>query len=470
MSFKSAFSRESSFQWFVVVVIGLIISNDGIGVTSIVRELSLNPKYYENLIHFFRSDAWKIDKLIERWVSIIKANAPIIKVKGLNILIGDGVKQSKEGKRMPGVKKYHQDSENSAKAEYIFGHMFGVVSVLIGNMKKQFSLAISATIQDGVNEIRKYTEPLKEVPSHVVQVIAQAGDIAKQLGKSILLLDRYFLSVPALEKALEYLDENGDALIEIVTKAKISYKAYKEPEAPTHKKAGAPKKKGDSVKLKDLFITAKEKFITTDLYLYGKMQTVEYYCTDLLWGTKLYKKLRFVLVKAESFPESIFVSTSLMLSAEEIIGLYSYRFKIELNFKVLKHTIYGFCYHFWSKYMPKLNRYQKERNQRALETITDKFSQKKIIEALKAIEGHVMFSCIACGIVQMISLKFSEIINFSQARWLRTITNSIVSEDTVVYYLKKNIFSFIKEFSHYDIMQIIISKQDEYFEKYSKSA
>lgn len=41
------------------------------------------------------------------------------------IYVGDGVKASKEAKKMPGVKKLHQESENSSKGEYILGHMFG---------------------------------------------------------------------------------------------------------------------------------------------------------------------------------------------------------------------------------------------------------------------------------------------------------------------------------------------------------
>jgi hypothetical protein len=33
--------------------------------------------------------------------------------------VGDGMKQAKEGRRMPGLKKLHQESENSSKGEYI---------------------------------------------------------------------------------------------------------------------------------------------------------------------------------------------------------------------------------------------------------------------------------------------------------------------------------------------------------------
>jgi len=33
------------------------------------------------------------------------------------ILVGDGVKQAKESRKMPGIKKLHQESENSSKNE-----------------------------------------------------------------------------------------------------------------------------------------------------------------------------------------------------------------------------------------------------------------------------------------------------------------------------------------------------------------
>lgn len=468
MNFRNAFTRKASFEWFIIVIIGLMIKGDGIGVTSIIRELSIDPNHYENLLHFFRSNAWSIEMLVNTWVNTVKVNAPLLTICGWNILIGDGVKEPKEGKKMPGVKKLHQESENSSKSEYIFGHLFGVVSVLIGQAGKQFSLPLSASMQDGVNIIRKYSDPLAVIESHVIQVIIQAGNAAKQLGKSVVLLDRYFLSVPALQKAMEYWDDNGEQLLQFVVKAKISYTAYTEPRAYSGK--GRPRKKGDSVKLKDLFVTEADKFICTELYLYGKTQTVQYYCTDLLWGKKLYQKLRFVLVKTESYPPSILVSTSLLLSPNEIIELYSYRYKIEISFKTLKHTVFGFCYHFWSAYMPKLSRYHKEWNTEALEAITDIQIQQKITATLKAIEGFVMCSCIACGLLQMLAIKYADIINSSKIRWLRTIRNSTPSEDTVAYYLRKTFFRLVIKYPYFDIMRIIISKQFDHSCQSGKSS
>ena len=53
MLFERCFSRKASFHWFVVIVTGLMIRSDHLGVTSIIRDLSLNPSCYESLIHFF---------------------------------------------------------------------------------------------------------------------------------------------------------------------------------------------------------------------------------------------------------------------------------------------------------------------------------------------------------------------------------------------------------------------------------
>lgn len=468
LSFRGSFTRKSSFNWFVIIIIGFMLNTDSSGVTSIIRELALNPKNYENLLHFFRSNAWTIEILSNCWTHVTKANAPILKVNDATILIADGVKQSKEGKKMAGVKKLHQESENSSKAKYIMGHMFGVVSVLIGNVKKQFALPLSATIQDGVEIIRKFENPSYEPLSHVVQVIVQAGNITKILGKSVLLLDRYFLSAPALKKSMEFLDEDKEKLLEIVTKAKISCKAYNEP--PAYSGKGRPRLKGSSVKLRDLFETCRNNFITTDLYLYGSFQTVQYYSVDLLWGVKLYRKLRFVLVKSEKYPPSILVSTSLTFSPTQIIEMYSYRYKIEISFKTLKHTLFGFCYHFWSLHMPVLNRYNKKQNIENLEQVHSISARNKIVSSLKAIEGFVLCSCISCGILQMISLKFSNTSISSLFCWYRTKTNTIVTESTIAYYFRKNFFRLVKKHANLSIMKIIISKQENDDDFSSKSA
>lgn len=51
--FRYCFSRPQAFACFVIIVIGLMIRSDHLGVTSIVRELDLVDAAYRSLLHFF---------------------------------------------------------------------------------------------------------------------------------------------------------------------------------------------------------------------------------------------------------------------------------------------------------------------------------------------------------------------------------------------------------------------------------
>ena len=280
---------------------------------------------------------------------------------------------------------------------------------------------------------------------------------AKIMGSSIMLLDRYFLSVPALKK-LNQLNSSHGHLLHILTKAKKSCVAYTRP--IQNKGKGRPRKKGDNIKLKELFEISESKFIETKVEIYGKEETVKYMCLNLLWGQKLYQELRFVLVKFNERNE-ILVTTKLDINPKKIIQLYSYRFKIECTFRELKQLIGGFSYQFWSKSMPKLKRYTKKNQPQPVEKIICEETKKKIVSTLNAIEGYVMCSSIAIGLLQIISLKFSKDINMRKFRFLRTKSKKIVSEATVACYLRRSIFSFIEINNRITISRIIKKKQVE---------
>ena len=61
----------------------------------------------------------------------MKENLPGLRKNNRYIFVGDGSKGSKEGKYMPGVKKYKQESETQSKPEMIFGHLWGRIGLLI---------------------------------------------------------------------------------------------------------------------------------------------------------------------------------------------------------------------------------------------------------------------------------------------------------------------------------------------------
>ena len=291
----------------------------------------------------------------------------------------------------------------------------------------------------------------------VVQMVEDAYHAALTFGDSLLLLDRYFLTVPALDK-LRVLNRDGDVRMEIITKAKKSCTAYEKP-GPRKPGRGRPPKKGAAVHLKELFLSHREKFQEAEIELYGKKESIHYHCVDLLWGQKLYQELRFVLVEMDGI-QSILASTSLELEPLSIIRLYSYRFRIECTFRELKQQTGAFCYHFWSKHMPKLSYYQKAREAGPLERVKDKKSRQNILKAVRAIEMHMAQSCIAMGILQSISVSSLGKLSSNQLRYQRTPSKGRVSEAALMAHLRKYFFLFMEKQPELRITQIIRKQQD----------
>lgn len=456
--FESCFSRKAAFRWFVTITLGLMLRSDQLGITSVIRDLALAQDCYLSMLHFFRASSWSLDDVRLRWFYAVREYTPLYKERGFHILIGDGVKQSKEGRRIPGVKKLFQESENSAKPEYIHGHMFGGLGILAGSIHNWACVPLSIRLHDGLQAASGWEGSSVSCSSHVIQMVEDAYKAAKVFGNSLLLLDRYFLTVPALEKLSE-LNGNGTVRIEIVTKAKKSCTAFEKPGARNPGR-GRPRKKGTAVHLKELFTSHKEQFRETKMELYGKQESLRYYSTDLLWGQKLYQELRFVLVEMGGC-QSILASTSLELEPLDIIRLYSYRFRIECTFRELKQQIGAFCYHFWSKYMPKLNYYRKKEEPSVLEQVKEEKCRKKILEALRAIEMHMVLSCIAMGVLQSLSINLTGRVNSNQLRYQRTPSRERVSEGAIMYYFRKHFFRFLGENPELCITRIIQEQQNK---------
>lgn len=473
--FRPLFTRLAAFKWFVICVIAMMLRSDKLGVTSAIRDLDLVPECYEALIHFFRSSAYSLDLLRKQWYFCVLRNAPLNICRNRIILVGDGVKQSKEARKMPGVKKMTQESETCSKPQFIHGHLFGALGVVVSTRTKRFCMPLKVNIQDGLRSAAVWQECSGIIniseENHIEQVVRSAFEAAEMLGKSYILLDRYFLSRTALrlmDKMNLEKSSNGETLVEIVTKAKSNCKAYMKPLPKRPGSKGRPRKKGKRICLWELF-ECPERFTKANIHLYGKLETVSYYCINLLWGQGLYRELRFVLVLRGTGEKSVLVSTDLTLRPKHIIELYGGRFSCENLFREMKQQIGAFSYHFWTKHMPKLDHFAKKEDSDKLSGIINSRARKKILLTVKAIETFVFCATVATGMLQMISLDGRFSARVADARYLRTRSSEAPSEGTVMYYLRKRIILLLSKSPNSFITQFIQEKQEGDFWKKQKA-
>ncbi len=470
ISFFSLFTA-AEFSIFLFIVLGFMTRRDGHGFSSFVRSLGLNESAYDSIEKFFKGAGFDLSLIRNKWYAILKKNAPAFLIAGRKVLLGDGTIQAHHGRHMPLVRKLASSNGTAEDVEYINGHYWGVVTLLAEAHKKIMSIPVFASIQQGFQDIAEWASPAntdhlimgEELTdrdrSHVVQMVHCAFEAAKVLGRSLLVLDRYFLTVPFLQELKDLNEKYGSAedyLLNVVTRCKINVAAYLQAPDKAEHQRGRPRKKGDKVKIAELFDDL-SAFETMTMTIYGKKQKVQY-CTDIfLWGKGLYMPMRFVLTITGT-TKAIFVSTDTSMSAEEIITAYGVRFKIEIGFRTFKQVFSGFMSRFWTRSCPKYNEFKPKNEPSPISKVSSPEDHEKILNTIFAYECYTTLACIAMGIIQMIALKFPK--HFARSRYLRTSRYEVPSEETVQDYLSRDLPRFLHFNECYRICRKIKAHQD----------
>jgi hypothetical protein len=424
IQFMPCFKRVKTWLSFVCIVIGFIVRTDTRGITSIISALRMKPQRYSSLLKFFRSQAFSLHDLYKKLISIIQKYILIQVINNHIVLAGDHIKITKEGRHMPCIQKWYQESDNSGKCGYIDGHNFGFVSMLTKDVVR--SIPIMAEIQE--------SKAKNGGDSIIKQMVEMAGKAAESLDKpAVILLDAYFFSGMALQSAAQFKDNEGHSILKIITRAKRGAVGYTLPPERTGKK-GRPRLYGTKVSLSEVFTECAADFTKTTMKLYDKKTVVEYKCLDLIWKPAK-QVVRFVLTKIAGRP-FILMSSDCTFSGEEIIKLYTERFKIEGMFKEFKHELGGFDYHFWTGAL--------ERRKRGGATVvpTAEGLAKLVTQAKQAIEVYVCLHCVAQAILSGVALVHSQDIWGRFRGWLRTVrtkqptimvTKQVISQDFQVF-------------------------------------
>src|SRR6516162_3391010 len=279
---RPAFSRLRTFMWFVTAVAGLTVRVELLGVTSIVRALNLRPSLYTKLLDHFHSSGIELDRLSALWARAVLGLFPSpVRINGRLVLVGDGIKAPKRGKKMPAVKLLHQQSESNTKPEYIMGHSMQAIGVLVHAAKSVFSVPLAVRIHEGL--------------------------VWSNRDKRTLL-----------DKMLGLLEQGNH----LVTRVKANAVAYAPaPRKKGRKTRGRPKTYGKKIKLKSLLANV-ESMQRVASPVYGEHNvTLRYRVCDLLWRPAG-RLVRFVVVVHPTRGSCILMCTDTSLSAADIIRLY----------------------------------------------------------------------------------------------------------------------------------------------------
>lgn len=452
--FRPCFSREAAFRHFVWFILSKCVGTYEHGVTDAVRLHSYSMEYedldrcYENLIKFFRADSYRLESLERCWMSVVSKDSRVFRKEGRAFVIIDGHNAIRCGRYMPAVQKMLQNSESPTKPQVTFGQIWGVCSVLAGNEEsKLYPIPLTAEIQSGDEVIRRWETEAKAsqkrdeggfvlhedgeknfTGSHVERLVRNAIAAVRYFGKIYLLGDRYFLSAKTLTLIRGLCPCNE---VVFVTKAKRNCIAYGIPEkqAGEKKGKGRPRKKGERVAVASLF-SEKEKFKRTTVQIYGEDKDVAYREEVLLWGQGLYQELKFVLVEYDGV-QSILVSNDTSLDAVSMIEDYSLRWKCEQLYKVQSQTTGAYDSHFWTKALPKLDRYRRKDSKDPLDGVDSDSAKRRILKTFRAYERYTFMSLVAHGITQLLALELAGK-GYRSPLYLRTRPEKVCSEENII--------------------------------------
>ena len=284
----------------------------------------------------------ELDRLSVLWTqAVLRLFPDPLRVNGRRVLVGDGIKVAKSGRKMPGVKLLHQQSDSNTKPEYIMGHSMQAVSILVRAARERLRRPAGRahSRRPGV------VEPRSAYLARQDDLVA--GD--RLIGQRAVLLRRRCLLRCWQNRQRPAGSGQPPGHTREVQCSRLC------PVRASRPRTGRPRLYGAKIKLKSLLSDPHCPHNQLASPVYGAHNvTIQYRVCDLLWlaGGRL---VRFVAVTHPSRGSCLLMCTGTsVLDAVEIIRLYGLRFKIEYSFKQAVHRIGTFAYHFWMQDMKPL--------------------------------------------------------------------------------------------------------------------
>ena len=415
-SLRPACARFRTFAWMVLILAGFCIRQDHLGVTSFVRCFGLAPSAYPRFLHLFHSTGLNLEALTALWARLVLRLFQALEVNGALLVLADGIKAPREGRKMPAVKSLHQESTNNTKPPYIMGHSLQALSVLVRSPAGTVAaIPITARIHEGVVFSNRDRRTLLDKLVALLLTLDKVGQ-----RPMILIADAYYAS----RKVIIPLLATGHHL---VTRARINTVAYLPASSPTKAKRGRPRRYGAKIQLRKL-AAVKKGWRNAPSPIPGEGNvTVAFRHADLLWRPTG-RLVRFVIVHHPKRGTIFLMATDLTLAPMDILLLYSYRFRIEVGFRQAIQVLGAYAYHFWMRDMHPIRK--GDGNQHPHHE-TPKY-RDNIRRKISAYHRFVQLGCIAQGLLLHLAVNHGPSVWKHYKSWMRTMNLNAPPSERVV--------------------------------------
>lgn len=304
---------------YVELLIGAIISGSG-HITDALLEVG-HQKNYSTYYYMLEQGKWSWLYVTKQFIRLIITFFPRIE---WNFIVDDFI-CPRSSKNAPGANWHHEHSQKPNRPKYIWGQQWVALGLSLTWGKMSISLPLLLRLHKKVGNSSKITR--------AVTLIKLVLPWFKKTGKKTFrcLVDAWYMKrtfiLPLLEKGVH-------AIGQVRKDTALFKKPVKIPKSA--RKRGAPKKYGKKLTAKQV---KKLPLYKAKLNIYGGCKQVKYRYTTCI--ARFLKALPVIAVWCK-LPDKkdwiLIVSTDLSLTAEQIIKLYSRRWKIEPMFNEIKHS------------------------------------------------------------------------------------------------------------------------------------